>query len=109
MFGKDGSRTPARLRLAVLLLAGPLSVAATSVVVEAAPVQPAAVTQTSAAPADGSTFVVDRGRGRGDDRRGDRGGDRRGDRGGDRGGDRRGGGRDRDRCGLLAALLFGCG
>jgi len=105
MFGKDGSRTPARLRLAALLIAAPLSVATTSVVVEAAPVQPAAVTQTSAAPADGSTFVVDRGRGRGDDRRGDRGGDRRGDRGGDR----RGGGRDRDRCGLLAALLFGCG
>jgi hypothetical protein len=82
---KDGSRTPARLRLAALVIAAPLSVAATSVVVEAAPVQPAAVTQTSAAPAGGSALVVDRGRGRGDRR-----------------------GRDRDRCGLLVALLFGC-
>jgi len=88
------ARAPARLRLAALLIAAPLSVAATSVVVEAAPVQPAAVTQTSSAPVDGPAVVVDRHRGRGD-RHGDRGGDRRG-------------GRDRERCGLLAALLLGC-
>jgi uncharacterized membrane protein YgcG len=105
MFGKEGSRTPARLRLAALLLAAPLAVVTTGTIAQAAPVPAVAMAQTAAAPADTTpASAVDRGRGR--DRGGDRGGDRRGG-GGDRGGDRGGRG-GRDRCGLLAALLLGC-
>jgi hypothetical protein len=102
MVGNKRSRTSARLRLAALLLATPLAVMSTSVVAGAAPAPVAPVAQTAVAPAGAAAAVpLDRGKGRDD--RGDK-GDRR-DRGGDRGGDHRG---DRERCGLLTALLFGC-
>jgi hypothetical protein len=52
MLGNYGSRTPARLRLAALLLAAPLAVVTTGTVVQAAPVPAVAVAQTVAAPAD---------------------------------------------------------
>ncbi|HEV7466599.1 MAG TPA: hypothetical protein VGP96_09865 [Candidatus Dormibacteraeota bacterium] len=108
MVGNNRSRTPARLRLAALLLATPLAVMSTSVVAGATPAPMAPVAQTLAAPAGAAPAVwVDRSKGRDKGDKGDRGdrGDKGGDRGGDRGGHRRG---DRESCGLLGALLFGC-
>jgi hypothetical protein len=100
MVGNNRSRTPARLRLAALLLATPFAVMSTSVVAGAAPAPVAPVAQTAVAPASAVPAVlVDRSKGRD---HGDR-----GDRGDHRGGDHHRG-RDRERCGLLSALLFGC-